>query len=189
MRSSHKSEYHRICSFVDLGNEPERLQLRKRKWKLLSGVRHFSDPMDYTIHGILRWIPAWVAISFSRGFFTTQGSNPGLLHGRWILYQLSHQGSPRMLEWVAYPFFRRTSQPRNRTRVCCIAGRFFTSWATREAQECCSGEPIPFPGDLPTSGIKPGSPALQVDSLPTELSGKPSCNLEVYIILGKQSDG
>ena len=36
----------------------------------------------------------------------TQGSNPGLLHCRWILYQLSHQGSSRILGWVAYPFSR-----------------------------------------------------------------------------------
>ena len=34
----------------------------------------------------------------------TQGLNPGLLHCRWILYQLSHQGSRRVLRWVAYPF-------------------------------------------------------------------------------------
>ena len=33
--------------------------------------------------------------------------------------------------------------------------------------------PIPSPADLPDPGIKPGSPALQADSLPTELSGKP----------------
>ena len=38
-----------------------------------------------------------------QGIFPTQGSNPGLLHCRWILYQLSHKGSPRILEWVAYP--------------------------------------------------------------------------------------
>ena len=38
----------------------------------------------------------------------------------------------RILEWVVYPFSRESSQPRNRTRVSCIAGRFFTSWATRE---------------------------------------------------------
>ena len=43
----------------------------------------------------------------------TQGSNPGLLHCRWILYCLSHQGSPRTLEWVAYPFSSGTSPPRN----------------------------------------------------------------------------
>ena len=52
-----------------------------------------------------------------------------------------------------------------------IAGRFFTSWATRETQQYWSGYPIPSPVDLLNLGIKPGSPALQVDSLPTELSG------------------
>ena len=36
-----------------------------------------------------------------------------------------------------------------------------------------SGLPFPSPGDLPNPGIKPGSPALQADSLPTELQGKP----------------
>ena len=39
----------------------------------------------------------------------------------------------RILEWVAISFSRGSSQPRDRTRVSCIAGRFFfTSWATRE---------------------------------------------------------
>ena len=47
-----------------------------------------------------------------QGIFPTQGSDPGLPHCRWILYQLSHQGNPRILEWVAYPFSRRSSQPR-----------------------------------------------------------------------------
>ena len=41
----------------------------------------------------------------------------------------------RTLEWVAIPFFRRSSQPSDRTQVSCIAGGFFTSWATREAHE------------------------------------------------------
>ena len=40
----------------------------------------------------------------------------------------------RILEWTAVPFSRRSSQPRNWTRVSCIAGGFFTSWATRGAQ-------------------------------------------------------
>ena len=39
----------------------------------------------------------------------------------------------RTLEWVAVPF-SRSSQPRDRTWVSCISGRFFTIWATREAQ-------------------------------------------------------
>ena len=38
----------------------------------------------------------------------------------------------RVLEWVAIPFSRGSSRPRNRTGVSCIAGVFFTSWATRE---------------------------------------------------------
>ena len=40
-------------------------------------------------------------------------------------------------------------------------------------QEYWSGLPFPPPGDLPNPGIKPRSPALQADSLPTELQGKP----------------
>ena len=69
-----------------------------------------------------------------QGIFATQGSNPGLPHFRWILYQLCHQGNPRILEWVAYPFSRGSFWPRNGTAVSCLAGGFFTSWATREAQ-------------------------------------------------------
>ena len=74
------------------------------------------------------------SLSLLQGIFPTQGSNSGLPHCGQILYQLSHQGSPRILEWVAYPFSRRSSWPRNHTRVSCIAGRFFTNWAMREAQ-------------------------------------------------------
>ena len=48
-----------------------------------------------------------------QGIFPTQGSNPGFPHCRQILYQLSHKGSPRILEWVAYPFSNGSSWPRN----------------------------------------------------------------------------
>ena len=47
-------------------------------------------------------------------------------------FQLSHTGSPRILEWVAYPFSSRSSWPRNQTRISCIEGGFFTSWAIRD---------------------------------------------------------
>ena len=40
-----------------------------------------------------------------------QGWNPGLPHCRWIVYQLSHQGNPGILEWIAYPFSRAFSEP------------------------------------------------------------------------------
>ena len=39
----------------------------------------------------------------------------------------------RILEWVAFPSSRGSSQPRDQTQVSHIAGRFFTSWATMEA--------------------------------------------------------
>ena len=73
------------------------------------------------------------SLSLLWGIFPTQGLNPGLLHCRRVLYQLSHKGSPRILEWVAYLFSRRSSQPRNWTMVSCIAGRFFINWAIKEA--------------------------------------------------------
>ena len=73
------------------------------------------------------------SLSLLQGIFPTQVSNPGFPYCRRILYQLSHKGSPKTLEWVANPFSR--------------------------------GSPDP--------GIEPTSPALQVNSLPTELPGKP----------------
>ena len=69
------------------------------------------------------------SLSLLQGTFPAQASNPGVWHYRQMLYQVSHKGSPRILEWVAYPFSE----------------------------------------DLPNPGIEPGSPALQADSLPTEL--------------------
>ena len=65
------------------------------------------------------------------------------------------------------------TQPRDLTQVSCIAGIFFTICATREVQEYWSGKPIPSPGELSDPGIEPGSPALQEDSSPSELHGKP----------------
>ena len=44
------------------------------------------------------------SLSFLQGIFPTIGLNPSLPPYRPILYQLSHKGSPRILEWVAYPF-------------------------------------------------------------------------------------
>ena len=38
----------------------------------------------------------------------------------------------RILKWVAFPFSRGSFQPRDQTQVSCIAGGFFTNWATRE---------------------------------------------------------
>ena len=52
----------------------------------------------------------------------------------------------RILEWVAVPFSRRSFQPMDWTQVSCIAGGFFTIWATREARTSPLGMLLPgFP--------------------------------------------
>ena len=55
-------------------------------------------------------------LSLLQGIFPIQGSNSSLPHCGQILYQLSHKGSPRILERVPYPFSSRSSRPRNPTR-------------------------------------------------------------------------
>ena len=67
------------------------------------------DPMDYTVHGILQ------ARILEYSFPSFQNTE------------------------VAFPFSRGSSQPGDQTHVYHITGRFFTSWATREAQEYWSG--------------------------------------------------
>ena len=65
------------------------------------------SPPSSSVHGISQArILEWVAIPFSRDLlwiFPTQGSNPGLLHWSWILYHLSHQGSPNQYSILLYP--------------------------------------------------------------------------------------
>ena len=112
----------------------------RRKWKKVKVTQ--SQPTLWTI-------PSWNSpgqnngvgsCSLLQGIFPTQGWNTGLPHCRQILYQLSYLGSPRMLDWEAYPFSSGFSRPRNWTGVSFTAGGFFTSWATREAsldwEEC-----------------------------------------------------
>ena len=57
--------------------------------------------MDYTVYGIPQArILEWVAFPFSRASFQPRDQTH-LPHYRWVLYQLSHKGNPRILEWVA----------------------------------------------------------------------------------------
>ena len=62
-----------------------------------------------------------------QGIFPTQGSNPGLPHGRWILYHLSHPGKPKNTGVGSLSFSRESSQTWHQTWVSRIAVRFFTS--------------------------------------------------------------
>ena len=104
------------------------------KWKLLSHFwllvtpwaiqsMEFSRP-EYWSTGVLQNTGVG-SLSLLQGIFPTQGSNPGFPHCRRILHQLSHKGSQRMLDWVAYPFCNRSSLPRKWTDVSSIAGRIF----------------------------------------------------------------
>ena len=102
------------------------------KWKLLSCVWLFATPWTIQSVNSPGQNTAVDSLYLFQEIFPTQGLNPGL-HCRWILYQLSHKRSPRILEWVAYPSSSRSFQPRNWTGVSCIAGGFFTNWAIREA--------------------------------------------------------
>ena len=84
----------------------------------LSCVQLFCDPVTYslpgsTVHGDSAGKNTGVGChALLQGIFPTQGSNPGLLHCRQTVYHLNHQGSPRILQWVAYPFSRGSPQPR-----------------------------------------------------------------------------
>ena len=79
----------------------------------------------------------WVATPSPQGFIPTQELNSGLPHCRQIFYRLSHQGSPRIQEWVTYllqGIF--LTQESNRTLLYQM-GSFI--WGTREAPQAISG--------------------------------------------------
>ena len=77
-------------------------------------------------------------VEVSQSYLTLCDSMDYIVHG--IL-------QARILEWVAFPFSRGSSKPRDWTQVSCIAGRAFTNWATREAPvlksdyHCCCSVP------------------------------------------------
>ena len=87
----------------------------KLKMKVAQLCPTLCDPMDYSpqgssVHGDSPG--KYIGVGYHallQGLFPTQGSNPGLPHCRQIIYQLSHQRSPRILEWVAYPVSRESS--------------------------------------------------------------------------------
>ena len=99
-----------------------------------------------------------------QGIFQIQGSNPGLLHCRQILYHLSCLGSPidSCSPW--------------KLKSLIHVQLFATPWTIQSMAfyrpEHWSGYPFPSPGDLPNPGIKPRSPVLQAYSLPAEPQGK-----------------
>ena len=128
-----------------------------------TNYQNVSDAVKAVLKGKFVTLEKWTWKSLSRfQFFTTPWNIQCMEFSRPEYWS----GKPFLSPGI-FPTTQRSNQ------VSCTAGRFFTSWATREAQECWSGWPIPSLGDLPSPGTEPGSPALQADYLPTELWGKP----------------
>ena len=95
-----------------------------------------------------------------QGIFLTLGSNPGLLY------------------WQADSLLLCHLKVKSLSRVRLFATPWTAAYQSPQSvefsrQEYWSGFPLLSPGDLPDPGIKPGSPALQADALPSEPSGKP----------------
>ena len=86
--------------------------------------RCITSPSLYLLPQHTSWVSEWVKVTQSCP--TLCDPMDCVVHG---LLQA------RILEWVSFPFSRGSSQPRDRTRVSCIAGGFFTSWATRKAHK------------------------------------------------------
>ena len=79
----------------------------------------------------------------------------------------------RILEWVAMPSSRGSSQPRDQTHVSCITGGFFTIEPPGKSKNTGMGSLSLIQGIFPTQELNwTRSPALQADPLPAELPGK-----------------
>ena len=84
---------------------------------------------------LLFWAEIWIVEDFSQSVLVAQlysilcDPMDCSLSGSSV-----HVLQARILEWIAISFSRDSSQPMDQTQVSCIAGRFFTIWATREAQ-------------------------------------------------------
>ena len=127
------------------------------------------------------------SLSLLQGICPTQGSNPGLPQCRQILYQLSHKGNPRILEWVAISFSRGSSWRRDWTWVSCITGRFFTIWATSESEshsvvpDSLQPHGLYSPWNSPDQNTEVGSLSLLQGIFPTQ--GSNPCLLHCRRIL------
>ena len=160
------------------------------------------SPPGSSVHGILQArVPEWVAILFSVGFTwprdrTGASCTAGRFFNIWATrerkwkWKWKSQSYPtlwnpmdhtvhgilqaRLLEWVVVPFSRGSSQNQEWNR-----GHLYCGWILCQLSQPGKpknsgvGKPNPSPEDLPNPGIEPGSPALQADSLPAELSEKP----------------
>ena len=104
------------------------------KWKSLSHVWLFVTP--WIIQPMEFSRPEVGSPFFLQGNFPTQGSNPGLLHCRWM-HSLPAEPprDPKNTGLGSLSILQQIFSTWESKRVSCIAGRFFTNWATWEAHE------------------------------------------------------
>ena len=130
---------------------PGAVHLRQRNWNLSTQLHSqyaktpwlaWYEKWKWKSPSHVRLMPEyWSGYPFlSPGDLPNPGIKPRSPALQQILYKLSHKGSSRLLEWVAYPFSSGSSWPRDWSGVSCIAGGFFTNWAVREA---CLVYPMP----------------------------------------------
>ena len=128
---------HKSCSYLGLISAPQSTPLRLSSiiQKVVAVLRLGNSINEILIHNRNN-IQPWLTIeSISHSWklvvqlcLTLCNPMDGSLLGSSVHGLLQ----ARILEWVVIPFSRGSSQPRDQTRVSCIAGRFFTTWATRE---------------------------------------------------------
>ena len=109
------------------------IPLSFRMWKSLGRVWLFATPWIYSPWNSPGQNTGVGSLSLIQGIFPTQGLNQSLPHCRWILHQQSHQGSPRILEWVAYPLLQRIFPTQEWNRVLLHCRPILYNWAIREA--------------------------------------------------------
>ena len=184
------------------------LQARILAWVAFPFSRGSSQPRDQTQVSLIagRFFTRWAtgkpkntgvgSLSLLQQIFLTQELHWGLLHCRWILYQLSYQGSPIIV--LGFPQILRWSTwqiPILSMCVCCVlvtqscltlCDPMDCSPPGSSAHGILQGRilewlAIPFSRGSSWPEIEPGSPALQEDSLPSEPPG-----ISSWLIICKQ---
>ena len=115
-----------------------------RKWK----IQEMNDGESCTTVWIYA-VPLNCAVKYGWGSEWVKVTQSCLTLCNPIDYTVHGILQARLMEWVAFPTCRGSSQPRDQTQVSHIAGRFFTSWVIGQVQEYWSGQPIPSPEDFP----------------------------------------
>ena len=120
------------------------LQARILEWVAIPFSRRSSRPRDQTQASCIagRFFMVWV--TREAGKVKVIQACLTLCNRHCTVHEILQARIP---EWVAFPFSRASSQPRDQTQVFCTAGGFFTSWVTKEALGKLGTHPNAFPQD------------------------------------------